>query len=1077
MNFFKPILALLILLAIVSTSLATKPQIRSQKTPKVDAKKNKLDSAISAVEDLMHTFGDKYPKGAFYLAELKRGNTKIIREALLANPLLDDAKILVIRRKVNEPGTPGAVYTVADVPKNIASEIAILSNFRSKPKFTSIYKPKGNRTISEMDLHFDADKVMFSMPDKFGKYAIWEIGINGKNLTQLTPKDAPEVDHFDGCYTPAGDMIFTSTASFQGLPCEAGRKKISSMYKLNRKTGKIRQLTFDQDSNYNPTIMPDGRVLYLRWEYADVAHYFSRILMTMNPDGTNQKEYYGSNSYWPNSMFGAKPIPGQNGKFITTVTGHHTQRPGSLFLFDVAKGRREAKGVVQELPGAGKKVKPVIKDRLYHTKWPKFLNPEPLGTSQADGAGRYFIVSGQLAKDKTWGIYLIDIFDNITPIYEGFAFEPILISKRKKPPVLPDKVNLNSKEATVYINDIYFGPGLAGVPRGTVKELRVVTYDYSYPKSGSFQTIGVEGSWDVKRVLGTVPVSKNGAAIFKVPANTPIMIQPLDSQGRAIQLMRSWLVGMPGEVLSCTGCHESQNSTGSIGFSTRKFTPSVIKPKPWSKGGFSFEREIQKPILDKYCVGCHSGQKAKTLKIPDFADKTRVIYPEMKSNHVTYPRSYYNLYPWVRRPGPESDYHLLRPMEYHASTSELVQMLKRGHHGVKLSDEVWRRLYAWIDLNVPYSGSWSEAHTTAWSKWAGSKSNAEQRREMSKCMKLRDKYRKRYGGSHLEWPQEIEKLPKVAFQPQAKQNLKKIEVPKVKGWPFDSKTAAKLQKHADKTMTLDLGGGQKIKLVRIPAGTFVMGDSSVKTDERNVAKVTIDKPFWMSTTEITNAMYNQYDPKHDSRYIDEQTHNHSRPGIPANKPNQSVVRVSWDEAMKFCSWLSKKTGKNVTLPTEAQWEWACRAGTDSAMWYGKPSSDFSKYENLADVQLKKFGTKHGKPHKLHKTVSDLTAFTPRVNNVDDGNQVSASVGSYKPNPFGLYDMHGNVAEWTRSVDKPYPYKNDGRNKTDQKKQTMRIVRGGSWRDRPSVSTSALRKSYRNWQKVYNVGFRIVIPIK
>lgn len=86
-------------------------------------------------------------------------------------------------------------------------------------------------------------------------------------------------------------------------------------------------------------MLPDGRVMFLRWEYTESAHYFSRVLMHMNPDGSDQKEYYGSNSYWPNSLFNARPLPGRPGMFAGIVSGHHgVKRLGELVLFDVNRG-------------------------------------------------------------------------------------------------------------------------------------------------------------------------------------------------------------------------------------------------------------------------------------------------------------------------------------------------------------------------------------------------------------------------------------------------------------------------------------------------------------------------------------------------------------------------------------------------------------------------------------------------------------------------------------------------------------------------------------------------------------------
>ena len=119
---------------------------------------------------------------------------------------------------------------------------------------------------------------------------------------------------------------------------------------------------------------------------------------------------------------------------------------------------------------------------------------------------------------------------------------------------------MNDKEATVFIQDIYEGEGLERHSPGTVKSLRLHAYEYAYVKTTSDHNWhGIQSGWDIKRMLGTVPVEEDGSAIFKIPANTPISIQPLDKDGVAIQWMRSWLTGQPGEVVSCIGCHEDQN--------------------------------------------------------------------------------------------------------------------------------------------------------------------------------------------------------------------------------------------------------------------------------------------------------------------------------------------------------------------------------------------------------------------------------------------------------------------------------------------------------------------------------------
>ena len=114
------------------------------------------------------------------------------------------------------------------------------------------------------------------------------------------------------------------------------------------------------------------------------------------------------------------------------------------------------------------------------------------------------------------------------------------------------------RTATVYLTDVYNG-GLEGVPRGTVKPLRVSRITTPSRMGGLLGIIGLDGPWDMRRVIGTVPVAEDGSAKFMVPANMPVAVQPLDEQGHTMQLMRSWMTAMPGEVLQCNGCHESQN--------------------------------------------------------------------------------------------------------------------------------------------------------------------------------------------------------------------------------------------------------------------------------------------------------------------------------------------------------------------------------------------------------------------------------------------------------------------------------------------------------------------------------------
>ncbi|MBI2301335.1 MAG: SUMF1/EgtB/PvdO family nonheme iron enzyme [Armatimonadetes bacterium] len=1006
-----------------------------------------------AIADLRDTFGARYPKADEYLRRLEalKGGadsavtlvsggdpaalpaarravdelTALRREALLANPLLDFDRLLTVRRR-GFVGLPQNWQGNSSIPgTGYDNELCYLDPRRPDDPPVTLYKPPGGRFVGDLDLHWDATRLLFSMPDERGRWQVNEIRLDGSGLRPVTSGDQPDVSSFDACYLPDGRIVFCSTACFQGVPCVGGGDAVSLLYLLDPATGKVRQLTFDQDHSWDPFVLPTGRVLYGRWEYSDIPHYFSRLVMSMNPDGTAQSEYYGSNSYWPNSLFYCRPVPGSPTEFVGVVSGHHGERrAGELVLFDTAKGRREAAGVVQRIPGRGKPVPATIEDQLVAASWPKFLHPWPLSE-------KYFLVACRPSENADWGIYLADVFDNLVLLHgepDTAFLEPVPVLPRPAPPVIVDKVQPQRRDAVVYVEDVYAGGGLDGVPRGTVKRLRVFEDHYTYNQMGGHIHVGVDGPWDVKRILGTVPVAADGSAIFRVPANTPVTVQPLDAEGRAVQLMRSWLTAMPGETLSCIGCHERRNDapTNKLTASSRR-SPDDITPWHGPARGFSFRREVQ-PVLDRYCVPCHDGQHAA----PDLRDDGKSV------GWGGFVPSYLALHPFVRRPGPESDYHLLTPLEFHAGTSELVQRLRKGHHGVQLDAEAWDRLYTWIDLNVPCHGTWHE-HRDIPANFAA------RRRE------LRLLY-----ANVADDPEAIPDTPPVESAP-VKPTEPQLDrrAAQAEGWPFDAAEAQRRQAAVGAHQVTVEAGGVSLALVRAPAGTFVMGDPQGEADELPAHAVQVAASFWVGRCEVTNEQFARFDPAHDSRYISETNKDQTRRGIPVNGPRQPVVRVSWSEARAFCRWLSARLGARVDLPTEVQWEYACRAGSDTPLWFGGVDTDFAPFGNLADASLA--GLARG----------DSPKWAPRDGRFNDGALVTGDVGRYRPNAWGLCDMAGNAAEWTRSRYRPYPAQDDTG-------VGERVVRGGSWYDRPGRCRSAFRLGYPEWQRVYNVGFRVVV---
>ncbi len=1026
-----------------------------------------------AIEDLRETFGEEYPKGNEFLKRLENIQDEksaeflaLKKEALLANPLLDFDRLLMVRsRKGNRFSRNWQTRTSCG--GTFDDELVVMSPI-CEGAVTVVHKPGNGRFVGDVDLYFGADKVLFASHAEKGEltavpntkktrgYALFEMAIDPAtgekrgDPKMKTPDMGWDVDNFDGCYLPDDRIIFASTAAYEGVPCVGGGSYVANLYIMNPDGTGVRRLTFDQDASWHPAVMENGRVMYTRWEYTDSAHYYSRVLMTMNPDGSDQKGYYGSNSYWPNSMFFARQIPGHSTKFICTITGHHSHsKGGALCLFDVSKGRHEADGAIQFITGRGKEVQPLVIDNLARAYSPMFFHPWPL-------SDKYFLaMTGK-------SIYLLDVFDNMLCLKkadkDGGYYEPIPLRKIDRPAARPDMVDPGSEIATVLINDVYLGPGLDGVPRGTVKKVRVYRYEYGPRHKGGHYAMGMEAGWDAKQVLGTATVEPDGSAMFNIPANTPVALQPLDENGMALQLMRSWFVGMPGERLTCVGCHESQDMPPPKKQGAAMLrAPGEIEPFYGPLRGFSFQREIQ-PVLDKYCVGCHDGthdldgngaDRKGRYTVPDriigTGDNTGKKFARCGIPDLSTPKSAHRmLHPYVRRNGPEGDYHLLRPLEFHASTSELVQMLQKGHHNVTLDQEAWDRLITWIDINAPYHGTWAEA---------GAKKDILDRR-----MEMREKY----AGDDFN--------PEAIVNPYVKSEDHVMPTPRERTVVPREKAAVKPCER--KALTLDLGDGMTMDLVGIPAGSFSMGSNDETPVEQPVSRVSIETPFYMGATEVTLGQFRKFDPDYRNGVYDMHYKDQVHRGYYMNDMRLPVIRVSWQKAAAFCEWLSKKTGKTVTLPTEAQWEWACRAGTDTPLSYGGLDTIFSQHANMADITVKLMAVRgvNPKPMKNPNRHYDFELKDPRS---DDNALMLSVAGSYRPNPWGLYDMHGNAAEWTRSDYKPYPYKaSDGRNLGEP--NTKKVLRGGSWHDRPFRCTSSFRLGFPTWHRVYHAGFRVIV---
>jgi formylglycine-generating enzyme required for sulfatase activity len=296
-------------------------------------------------------------------------------------------------------------------------------------------------------------------------------------------------------------------------------------------------------------------------------------------------------------------------------------------------------------------------------------------------------------------------------------------------------------------------------------------------------------------------------------------------------------------------------------------------------------------------------------------------------------------------------------------------------------------------------------------------------------------------------------------------------------WPFDKAEAKRRQQKTAKALgvpvekTVDLGGGVKLGLVLIPAGEFKMG-STESDDEKPVHTVRIKKPFYMGKTEVTRSQFAAFVQATNHRTTAEKegwayTWDGKRWGKKkgaswrdagfTQTDSHPVVNVSWDDATALAAWVGRRSGATVTLPTEAEWEYASRSGTESAFPWGDDPDDGKGWCNAADQTVK-------------KQFANWTVFR-----WSDGYTVTAPVGRFRANGFGLYDMHGNVLEWCQDwYDEDYYKASPKEDPPGAGSGKYRVLRGGSWGSYPWICRSAYRDRFYPPSRRDNVGVRLCV---
>ncbi|MBT4820753.1 MAG: hypothetical protein HON70_33905, partial [Lentisphaerae bacterium] len=360
--------------------------------------------------------------------------------------------------------------------------------------------------------------------------------------------------------------------------------QVAILYRCDADGGGIRPLSANIEHDNTPWMLPDGRLLYMRWEYVDRSRVRFHHLWTANPDGTGQMVYYG-NMHPGTVMLDAKPIPGSRRVVASFSPGH---------------GRKEHAGhitVVDPRNGPDDRGRAVRISREADWRDPYAFSEDCF---MAARRRKLWVTNGTGAAKA---IYTLPPELKHLDVHEPRPLRP-----RKREHVIPSRMNASRTTGRLALADVTRGRNMAGVKRGEIKRLLILE---TLPKpvnfSGSMEPISLGGTFTLPRILGTVPVEPDGSAYMEVPALRSLFFVALDSNGLSVKRMQSFVSVMPGETVGCIGCHEERTEGPPVRASlmaTRR-APSPIEPIEGMPDMFEFPRDIQ-PILDKHCVQCHN---------------------------------------------------------------------------------------------------------------------------------------------------------------------------------------------------------------------------------------------------------------------------------------------------------------------------------------------------------------------------------------------------------------------------------------------------------------------------------------
>ncbi len=584
----------------------------------------------------------------------------------------------------------------------------------------------GTGMYSEPELSWDGTRFLFCFkPTASGSTSIYEIGIDGTGLRRLTDPTS-YCESYCGAhggqhdvspaYLPDGRIVFTSTR-FSGLvPC--ANSGVDILHVMNVDGSDIHPISVNNVNEFDPAVLPDGRILHGRWEYVDKTALTQQSLWSISPDGTNETALFANNMVHPEAVLDARPVPGTEHLVVGSLTRHNAPPRGSIAFIDPSMGKNSQGAMVN----------------LEHPENPTFdqgdsCEPWPLSKDVV-------LYSGKPPGHEYNGILLIDRRGNRVVVYADPKIDchsPMPVKSRIRPPVLAPETKRDKKTGRFIVQDIY--QGLTGVERGEVKWLRVIeeTSRVSATPGGAYnQTFLVSAvlAFTVKNYLGVVPVEPDGSAYFEVPAGRAIYLQALDGEGRLVQSMRTFVQAAPGVTRSCIGCHEHKSGAPQNRGRREALrrAPARLQPESWGTGFVDYPGMVQ-PILDKNCVRCHGGREGIAGRLDlsgGWTEHFSISYENLISRRETQLTAH--LISGIDCMNGTSRWSakIFPPRSHGSGAAPLAELLVRGHED-RIPDLTRRDrdlLLAWIDTNGLYHGTWDYTdHGCSIKAWGGIKND------------------------------------------------------------------------------------------------------------------------------------------------------------------------------------------------------------------------------------------------------------------------------------------------------------------------------------------------------------------